>query len=74
MADPPQAPSPNELARHIVGRLRAAADMARAAEACAAAGDANQALALLRDIEPALYEVTMLLNAASTLRGNHTAE
>jgi hypothetical protein len=74
MAGPPQAPSPNELVRRIVERLRAAADMASAAEACAAAGNTDQALALLRDIEPALYEVTMLLNAASTLRGNHTAE
>jgi hypothetical protein len=70
----PQAPSPNELARRIVERLRAAADAASAAEACAEAGNTNQALALLRDIEPALYEVTALLNAASMLRGNHTAE
>jgi hypothetical protein len=69
----PQAPSPNELVRRIVERLRAAADMARAAEACAEAGHTDQALAMLRDIEPALYEVTTLLNAASVLRGNHRA-
>ncbi len=62
----PQAPRPNELARRIVAQLRVAADMARAAEACAAAGQTDQALALLCDIEPALYEVTTLLNAASS--------
>jgi hypothetical protein len=69
----PQAPSANELVRRIGERLRAAADMARAAEACAAAGHTDQALALLREIEPPLYEVATLLNAASVLRGNHTA-
>jgi hypothetical protein len=70
MADP-QAPSPNELARRIGERLRAAVDMASAAEACAEAGNTDQALAMLRDIELPLYEVTMLLNAASILRGDH---
>jgi hypothetical protein len=69
----PQAPSANELARRIVERLRAAADMASVAEACAAAGNTEQALAMLREIEPPLYEVATLLNAASILRGNHTA-
>jgi hypothetical protein len=42
-----------------------------AAAACAQAGDTDRALALLRDIEPPLYEVTTLLNAASILRGDH---
>jgi hypothetical protein len=71
--DGPQAPSPEDLVRRIVERLRAAADMASVAEACAAAGNTEQALAMLREIEPPLYEVTTLLNAASVLRGNHTA-
>jgi hypothetical protein len=44
---------------------------ASAAKACAESGNTDQALALLRDIEPPLYEVTTLLNAASLLRGNH---
>jgi len=70
MADPPQAGSPNELVRRIAERLRTAADVAGAAQACARAGNTDQALALLRDIEPALYEVTTLLNAASIWRGN----
>jgi len=71
MADPPRAASPNELVRRIAERLRTAADAASAAEACAEASNTDQALALLRDIEPALYEVTTLLNAAGILRGDH---
>lgn len=68
----PQATSPKELVRRISERLHAAADVADAAETFAQAGNTDQALALLRDIEPPLYEVTMLLNAASILGGNHT--
>jgi hypothetical protein len=70
MADP-LAASPKELVRRISERLHAAADMASAAETCAEVGNANQALALLRDIELPLYEVATLLNAASILRGYH---
>ena len=70
MSDPRASDSTAELLRRIVARLRAAADAASAAEACANAGGTDQALALLRDIEPLLYEVTTLLNAASILRGN----
>jgi len=72
MADPPQAPSTKELVHRIVERLRTAADMASAAEACAEAGHTEQALAMLREIEPPLYEVATLLNAASVLRDTHT--
>jgi hypothetical protein len=68
----PQAPDVTmDLVRRIAERLRAAAGAAKAAEACAEAGNTDQALALLCDIESPLYEVTMLLNAASLLRGNH---
>jgi len=70
MADPRAPVSATELLRRIVARLRVAADAASAAEASAGAGDTDRALALLRDIEPLLYEVTTLLNAASVLRGN----
>ncbi len=70
MADPRAPVSATELLRRIAARLRVAADAASGAEACAGAGDTDQALALLRDIEPLLYEVTTLLNAASVLRGN----
>jgi len=67
-----QAPvSTTELVRRIAERLLAAADVASAAEACAEAGDTDRALAVLRDLEPPLYEVTTLLNAASILRGDH---
>jgi hypothetical protein len=72
MAEPQAPGSTRELVRRISERLQAAIGAARAAEACAEAGDNDQALALLRDIEPLLYEATTLLNAASILRGNHT--
>jgi hypothetical protein len=68
----PQAINPKELVRRIVEQLLAAADVASAAEAFAEAGNTDQALEMLRDLEPPLYEVTTLLNAASMLRGNHT--
>jgi hypothetical protein len=71
MADP-QAASPKELVRRISERLHAAADLASAAEACAEAGNIDQALALLREIELPLYNVATLLNAASIVRANHT--
>jgi predicted negative regulator of RcsB-dependent stress response len=71
MADP-QAPNARELVRRISERLHAAAAVAKAAEACVEAGDTDQALAMLREIERQLYEMTTLLNAASILRGNHT--
>jgi hypothetical protein len=67
----PQATNPKELVRRISEHLHAAADLASAAKAFAEAGNTDQALAMLRDIEPPLYEVTTLLNAASILRGNH---
>jgi hypothetical protein len=72
MADPQAPRSTTELVRRIVERLAAAVGAARAAEACAEAGNTDQALAMLRDVEPALYEATTLLNAASFLRGNQT--
>lgn len=73
MSDPQPPASMSELVRRIVTQLQAAADAASAAQACAAAGDTDRALALLRDIEPKLYELTTLLNAASMLRGRHTS-
>jgi hypothetical protein len=71
MGDPQAPGSTTELLCRIVERLQAAADAASAAEACAKAGSTDQALAMLRDIEPPLYEVTTLLNAASILRDDH---
>jgi hypothetical protein len=71
MSDAPAPGSPTEIVRRIVEHLQAAIDAASAAAACAKAGDTARALALLHNIEPPLYEVTTLLNAASILRGNH---
>jgi hypothetical protein len=71
MADPHAASSKQKLVRRIVEHLEAAASAARAAQTHAEAGDADQALAMLGNVEPPLYEATTLLNAASILRDNH---
>jgi hypothetical protein len=71
MSDPQAPGSMTDLVRRIVEQLQAAGDAASAAAASAAAGDTAAALALLRDIERPLFEVTILLNAASILRGDH---
>jgi len=68
----PRATNPKELVRRISEHLHAAADVASAAEAFAEAGNTDQALEMLGDLEPPLYELTTLLNAASMLRGNRT--
>jgi hypothetical protein len=73
MSDPQAPGSAADLVRRIVAHLQAAAAAASAAETCVKASDTEQALALLRDIEAPLYEVTTLLNAASILRGDHGA-
>jgi hypothetical protein len=72
MADLQAADAKKELVRRISGHLEAAAGAARAAQAHAEAGHTDQALAMLRDVEPPLYEATALLNAASILVGNRT--
>lgn len=46
-------------------RLDKAAALARAAEACAAAGNPEQAVAIVLDVEQPIYEATTFLNAAS---------
>jgi hypothetical protein len=71
MADPQAPAATTELVGRIVEQLLAAADVAGAAEARAEVGDTARALAMLRDIEAPLYEVTTLLNAASILRDDH---
>lgn len=71
MADPRSPDSAVELVRSISKRLQAASDAALVAQVLAEAGDADRALNMLRDIEPPLYEATMLLNAASMVRGDH---
>jgi hypothetical protein len=71
MTDPQVPTSARELVRRICERLQAAVGAARAAEACAEAGDTDQALMMLCDVEPPLYEAATLLNAVSILRGNH---
>jgi hypothetical protein len=48
-------------------RLENAAATAKAAETCGEAGNLEQALAIVLDVEQPLYEVTTYLNAASLM-------
>jgi hypothetical protein len=67
MTQQPSAISVNDCIRFIRERLDGATAIAKAAEACAEAGDPARALAIMLDVEQPLYEVTTLLNAASLL-------
>jgi hypothetical protein len=51
----------------IRSRLEHAAGVDRAADACASAGFHQKGLEVALDIEQPLYEITMLLNAASLI-------
>ena len=68
--------SPAISVKDILGcireRLDGAVAVARAAEACADAGEVERALTIMLDVEQPLYEITTLLNAASLL--NRCAE
>jgi hypothetical protein len=48
-------------------RLDEAASIAKAAQACADAGNTKQRIAIALDIEQLVYEVNTLLNAASLI-------
>ena len=53
--------------REMRGRLDQAAGIARAAEACAEAGNIPKAVEIALDLEQILYEVSTFLNAASMM-------
>ena len=72
MTQQPPAISLKDLVRCIRERLDGAVAVAKAAEACADAGDVGRALTIMLDVEQPLYEITTLLNAASLL--NRCAE
>lgn len=58
------------LKMHLVEmreRLNRAAGIAKAAEACAEAGNIEKAIEIALDIEQLIYEVTTVLNAASLM-------
>jgi hypothetical protein len=67
MTQQPSAISVKDCIRFIRERLDGAVAVAKAAEACAEAGDVGRALAIMLDVEQPLYEATTLLNAASLL-------
>lgn len=49
-------------------RLAKAAEIAKAADACASAGSLDAAMDVIMDLDQFLYEATTLLNAASLMR------
>jgi hypothetical protein len=53
--------------KEMRGRLDQAAGIARAAEACAEAGNIPKAVEIALDLEQIFYEVNTLLNAASMM-------
>lgn len=55
-------------------RLAKAAEIARAADACASAGSLDTAMDVTMDLDQLLYEATTLLNAASLIRRIAKAE
>ena len=62
------------LKSHLVEmreRLDQAASIAKAAEACAEAGNVNKAVEIVLDVEQLIYEVTTMLNAASLMNRIH---
>ncbi len=67
MTQQPPAISVKDCLKLIRERLDGAVAVARAAEACAEAGDVERAVAIMLDAEQPLYEATTLLNAASLL-------
>jgi hypothetical protein len=62
------------LKSHLVEireRLDQAASIAKAAEACAEAGNVHKAIEIVLDVEQLIYEVTTMLNAASLMNRIH---
>lgn len=57
----------NTFIRLMREKLDRAGAVAKAAEACAKADDADQAVTIMLDVEQPLYEVNTLLNAASLI-------
>lgn len=55
-------------------RLERAAELGRAADACASTGAHDAALDVAMDVEQLLYEATTLLNAASLIHRSHLAQ
>jgi hypothetical protein len=54
--------------KEIHSRLNEAAGIAKAADACAAAGDADRGVQVALDIEQLIYETTRLLDAATLIK------
>jgi len=53
--------------REMRARLDQVASIARAAEACANAGNLSKAIEIALEVEQPIYEVTTFLNAASLM-------
>ena len=53
--------------QQILNRLEQAAGVAKAAQACADAGNVAKAVEIALDVEQSIYEATMILNAVSLI-------
>jgi hypothetical protein len=57
-----------ELLQQVSQRLEQAVQIAKAAEACAEAGNPKKAVEIIMDTEDLVFQATTLLNGASVLR------
>jgi hypothetical protein len=70
MVGPDAQAAARDLVHRVNERLDEALRVAMAAQLRADTGDTDGALAMLQDVEQPLYDATILLNAASLLRGS----
>jgi hypothetical protein len=66
MLIPPKSP-PSSFSRRSGNAWMMLQAFARAAEACANAGNIEKAIQIVLDVEQGIYEVTTLLNGASLI-------
>ena len=67
MPDPVLLVSVHDLLRHVRERVDQSVTATKTADQHEQAGDIENAVLTLLDIEPALYEATTLINAASII-------
>ena len=67
MPDPVLLVSIHDLLRHVRERVDQSVAATKAADLHAQAGDIENAVLTLLDIEPALYEATTLINATNII-------
>jgi hypothetical protein len=63
-----------ELLQQVSQKLEQAVQIAKAAEACAEAGNPKKAVEVIMDVEDLMFRATTLLNGASVLRSEIGSE